>query len=274
LQTSGASIKPCVFCGHPVRDPATERIRAREHVFPFWVLDEFGVARDIIEFSPFEATREDGASLQVTIQTPIRRFDLNNFLLGAVCSVCNSGWMSRLETRVQPNLIALIKGDTVGSLDREALAKWALKTAYALWRYLNPPVGHAPLSHGLDLVGDGTTLPAHVAVFHRQAADWRIWFSACMTFAVETGDPQAMTACYERAYKVLVQLGHAQLLVQYFPLPGSEIAYDPAVARFLNANARVVEDSGLNIAGSGMTDANARFMMSNLIRALDSDAEG
>ena len=57
--------KVCVFCGKPVRDPLTERKRAREHVFPSWALEEFGVTRDTIEFSLFEAMWDDGASLQV-----------------------------------------------------------------------------------------------------------------------------------------------------------------------------------------------------------------
>jgi hypothetical protein len=263
---SNSPPKTCVFCGHPVRDPATNRTRAREHVFSFWALDEFGITRDRIEFSPFEAAREDGASLQLTAQTPIRRFDLNSFLLGAVCSTCNSGWMSRLESRVQPALTALIRDRTAKASNVDGLAKWALKTSYVLWRYLEPPVGRVPTSHGKQLVGDGTALPKHVAVFHRQATDWRVWFSLCMTFAVEGPNPSVIQRSYRRAYKVLLQFGHAQFLVQYFPYSGSEIAYDPLVSTLLNANAAVVQDSGLKIADVGIADPNFKFMMSNLIR--------
>jgi hypothetical protein len=180
--------KTCVFCGNPVLDPSTDRRRAREHVFSSWALEEFGVARDTIEFSKFEAMRADGSSLQTTIQTPIRKFDLNNFVLGAVCSVCNNGWMSRLETQVKPNLTLLIKDVSATPSDRRALAKWAVKTVYVLWRYLEPPVGAFPRSHGKQLIGDGMALPRRVAVFSRQAADWRVWFSLCTTYVVETAN--------------------------------------------------------------------------------------
>lgn len=54
---SNSSAKICVFCGLPVRDLATNRTRARD-VFSFWALDAFGISRDMIEFSPFEAARE------------------------------------------------------------------------------------------------------------------------------------------------------------------------------------------------------------------------
>lgn len=256
----------CVFCGHPVRDPATKRTRAREHVFPFWMLDELGIVRHTIEFSPFEATRGDGTSLQMTEQTPIRRLDFNSFVLGAVCSTCNNGWMSRLESRVKPNLLALISNNAAKSSDADSLAKWALKTTYVLWRYLEPPVGEAPLRHGRQLVGDAMALPKHVAVFHRQAADWRVWFSVCMTFTVEGPNPKAIQRSYKHAHKVLLQLGHAQFLVQYFPYNGSEVAYDPALCNVLAANMPAVQEPSLNPAGAGITDPNFLFMMSNLIR--------
>ncbi len=262
--------KICVFCGHPVQDPSTKRERAREHVFPAWALEEFGVTRDAIEFSVLEASREDRASLQTTIQEPVRKFDLNNFLLGAVCSVCNNGWMSRLETRVRPNLRLLI-GDASATAfdDRRALAKWALKTAYVLWRYLEPPIGDLPRSHGKKLIGDGTSLPGGVAVFTRQAMDWRIWFSLCMTFAVETAaDRTSVQHCYSRAYKVLLQFGHAQFLVQHFPLPKTEVAYDPAICALLSASLSAVADPTLAISSSGVADMNFQFALSNMIRPL------
>lgn len=260
------SKKICVFCGNPVRDPATNRMRAREHVFSFWALDEFGVTRDMIEFSPFEAVREDEASLHLTAQTSIRRIDLNSFLLGAVCSTCNNGWMSRLETRVRPSLKTLIGDRMADPADTDGLAKWALKTSYVLWRYLKPPIGQFPMKHGKQLVGDSTALPKDVVVFHRQASDWRIWFSLCMTFAIEGPNPKVIERCYRRAYKVILQFGHAQFLVQFFPYSRAEVAYDPAVCSLLNANATVVREDGLQVTESGIADPNFLFMMSNLIR--------
>lgn len=267
------AMKTCVFCGQPVRDPGTDRIRAREHVFPLWALEEFGIKREVIEFSTFEGSRDDGESLQLTEQTPIRSFDLNNFLLGAVCSICNNGWMSRLETRVQPDLRNLVRLSGASAHDRRGLAKWALKTACVLWRYLEPPVGNLPIGHARGLVGDGTTLPKQVAVFGRQSEDWRCWFSICMTFVVEAArDAHTVQQLYGRAYKVLLQLGHAQFLVQYFPLEGAQVAYDMNVCSLLAGNMSVVADDKIKL--EGVVEGNAAFVLSNVIRPLSSKVLG
>jgi hypothetical protein len=101
--------KVCVFCLNPVRVASTDRERAREHVFANWALKEFDLAKDRIEFSRFETTAPSPPSLQVSEQTPIRTVDLNNFVLGNVCSRCNNGWMSDLERATQPELRRLIQ---------------------------------------------------------------------------------------------------------------------------------------------------------------------
>lgn len=262
---SAKRIKSCVFCENPVRDTKTNRQRAREHVFPSWALDKFDVSGESIEFSPMEAARDDGGSLQMTAQTPIRCFNLNNFLLGAVCSTCNHGWMSRLEARVKWPLDNLI-GDTSAKLSEpKALAKWAIKTAYVLSRYLEPPVGRIPEKHGIQLVGDRLGLPKGVVVFHRQATDWRIWFSICMTFDVRGVNRDAVQSRYHNAYKFLIQFGYAQFLVQYYPNSQIEIGYDPTICSPLDAHATVFADPIFRVVDSGITDPNFLFMMSNSI---------
>lgn len=257
--------KTCVFCGNSVRNKKTNRQRACEHVFPAWVLDQFGVGRESIEFSPMEAARDDGHSLQMTVQTPIRHFDLNNFLLGAVCSTCNNGWMSRLETRIKPILENLAADTSAKIGEQKALAKWAIKTAYVLSRYLKPPVGRIPEKHGQQLVGDGLGLPKGVVVFHRQAADWRIWFSLCMSFDIRGVDSDAVQSRYQNAYKFLIQIGYAQFLVQYYPNSQIEIGYDPTICMPLDAHVAVFADPEFRVADSGITDPNFLFMMSNSI---------
>lgn len=51
-----------------------------------------------------------------------------------VCEDCNSGWMSALENLAAPVLTPLIEGDvvTLGALDQELIALWAMKTAMVL----------------------------------------------------------------------------------------------------------------------------------------------
>lgn len=263
--TSVRRIKVCVFCGNPVRDPQTGRSRAREHVFPAWALEKFGIERDMIEFSPMEAVREDGGSLQVSVQTSNRKLDLNNFLLGAVCSTCNHGWMSRLEARVKTALSALVASSDASAVEPKALAKWSVKTAYVLSRYLDPPVGRIPEKHGRQLTGEALGLPKGVAVFQRQATDWKVWFSLCMTFDVRSADREAVQSRYENAYKYLIQVGHAQFLIQYYPSSQIKIGFDPAICSLLDANSAIFSDRSLRIADSGIRDPDFLFMMSNSI---------
>ncbi len=119
----------CVFCRISIRGSKASRGRAREHVFPAWALNQFKIKRESIEFSPMEAVRDDYSSLQLSVQTAIRKFNLNSFLLGADCSDCNNGWISRLETRVKPTLEVLVEDTSAKPGESKALKKWAVKTA-------------------------------------------------------------------------------------------------------------------------------------------------
>ncbi len=58
-------------------------------------------------------------------------------IVRAVCSKCNNGWMSDLETLVQPTLGEMIRGRavTLTPADQVDIAAWASKTAMALEAY-------------------------------------------------------------------------------------------------------------------------------------------
>jgi hypothetical protein len=66
----------------------------------------------------------------------VRKHTLGDFNEGRVCLSCNTGWMSRLETGVQPILTSLIHADReVAHLtrrERDTLGHWAMKTAFVL----------------------------------------------------------------------------------------------------------------------------------------------
>jgi hypothetical protein len=173
--------------------------------------------------------------------------------------------MSRLETRVKPTLEILVGDTSAKPGESKALKKWAFKTAYVLSRYLKPPVGSIPGKHGRQLVGDGLDLPKGVVVFHRQVADWRIWFSLCNTFDVRGNDRNAIQDRYQNSYKFLIQFGYAQFLVQYYPNSQIRIGYDQSICTPLNADSTVFADRDLRVADSGITDSNFLFMMSNSI---------
>ncbi|RWK51070.1 MAG: hypothetical protein E5X54_32995 [Mesorhizobium sp.] len=258
--------KICVFCRNPVRDLHTGRTRSREHVFPFWALKGLSAVRDLIEFSRMEAISADGMTAQLSEQTSIRRLDLNNFLLGDVCSKCNNGWMSALEARMKPILAKLTAKVALPMAEREVLAKWAMKTAYVLSCYLDPPVGRIPAKHGHQLVGDTFTLPKGVAVFYRYAADTRIWFSISLTLTVQGTDEEAVRRRYQNAYKVLLQLGAVQFMVMFYPDSAVEISYATSVATLAAANVDTVGEHPVDRDMPDIGDPTFRFMMSTEVR--------
>lgn len=257
--------KRCVFCCMPVNDKNAGRHRAREHVFPAWLLDRLNARRDIIEFSKTEAKCADGRSLQLTDQAAIRQLDFNNFLLGAVCSTCNNGWMSRLENTVKPALGQLAENKPITIENPREIAKWVLKTVFVLSCYLNPTVGRVPDGHGRGLINETARLPKGVAVFRRQAADSRLWFSACLTFHVASSNENGMRSRYNNSYKYIIQIGHAQFLVQYYPSTRVRVGFDPAICTLLDTEAEIFKDTTLNLTASQIQDADFLFMMSTCI---------
>src|SRR5438128_6897657 len=57
-------------------------------------------------------------------------------LAGHVCRPCNNGWMSRLETAGRPLILDLAEGRrkifSLGDSEARLLARWTVKTCYAL----------------------------------------------------------------------------------------------------------------------------------------------
>ena len=213
-----------------------------------------------------EASSGDGLTAQLGEQTTIRRLDLNNFLLGDVCSKCNNGWMSALEARMKPILAKLTAKVPLGIEERQILAKWAMKTAYVLSCCLDPPVGRIPAKHGHQLVGDNLALPRGVAVFYRHAIDARVWFSIAMTFAVQGTDKEALWRRYQNAYKVLLQLGHVQFMVMFYPDSAVEIAYAKGIATLAAANVDTVPDHPMDQDMPDIGDPIFKFLMSTEVQ--------
>ena len=58
------------------------------------------------------------------------------FVLGGVCTCCNTGWMSRLEDSAKPLMTSLIRGGRtafgLSKEERALIAFWACKTGYAI----------------------------------------------------------------------------------------------------------------------------------------------
>ena len=141
----------CIFC-------AKEGKQTREHVIPQWLASYLGddVGLDTSLWKRSGNSVERGRTLSR------RQTDL---VLRRVCTECNSGWMSRLESEARPMLIPLIAGDTIqlNPQTRRVLLRWAVKTAAVLG-----PLQKAPEAVGKDIrrtLASGQNLGAEVALW-------------------------------------------------------------------------------------------------------------
>jgi hypothetical protein len=103
--------KPCIFCGGLGK-------KSDEDTWPSWLVEHVG---------PIPVT-VIGIADRPRRQTGIRRKK------SLVCKLCNNGWMSRLEKRVQPFLVPLIdrRGMWLDGEVQDAIARWAVKTVMVM----------------------------------------------------------------------------------------------------------------------------------------------
>src|SRR5271166_1829364 len=120
--------RQCLFCGASLTGT-----RSQEHVFPRWLLDEMGLRNKHVSAVHVFQPEDPDAPGELVSE---RALTLENMREGRICSGCNNGWMSQLEDRCRPILLALIQGrrrpEDLSEADCLPIAKWAAKTAYVL----------------------------------------------------------------------------------------------------------------------------------------------
>jgi hypothetical protein len=127
MKTWKNELRTCAFCGQVL----TSKINSKEHVWPKWLQKRLGV--DNRQFEGIHTGIPWGIH---TISTRVQSG--NSLVLGAICTSCNSGWMSELESKIAPIFEKL--WDTSGTsryivLDQQAcetIAHWTFKTALVL----------------------------------------------------------------------------------------------------------------------------------------------
>jgi hypothetical protein len=111
--------RKCLFCGQPLVAG-----RSKEHVLPQWLQQHLSIAG---HRAPLYTS---GGVIERTSQTA------GSYREGRVCTDCNTGWMSRLESDTRPILTGLVDGArTIASLnaaEKKTVALWQVKTALML----------------------------------------------------------------------------------------------------------------------------------------------
>jgi hypothetical protein len=112
----------CLFCRRRLGDVG----RAKEHVVPLWLQNEWGLSDKLLEPTHLD---KQGVVLSS------RRHSMSGLLAGHVCRLCNNGWMSGLETAARPLILNLAEGRrkirSLGDSEALLIARWAVKTCYA-----------------------------------------------------------------------------------------------------------------------------------------------
>ena len=144
----------CIACENPIQE------RAKEHVIADWLLEGLGIGEE--QLAQFIA---DSARGQV--KEARTSHSLNSFKEGRVCSNCNNGWMSELESEAKPILLALLSGPqnptSISESECLVLARWTLKTAIVL-SYATP-LGHPLPREHLKFLRDKPAMPPQIGVF-------------------------------------------------------------------------------------------------------------
>ena len=201
----------CLLCNKAVGGR-----RAKEHVFPVWLLKELEITDLDIAPSHFSPQGELLSS---------RKQTLSGVLEGRVCTQCNSEWMSSLESSNQDVLTSLFDSSkrlqALSHAQRNCLARWACKTSWLL--HLSSNYRHTvPRSHLHALPTADPPTPNNVVVLAAQHKSDRLfhWLqSPTWVVDMEPADSERIKAIAEFSYKISLQLRDLLLLVAWWPEP-------------------------------------------------------
>ncbi len=199
---------PCVFCnGTPV---------TKEHIFPQWLNRYFPPS----EIQTFEQARYGPRAYHISRQS----IGLD-FCVRKVCSKCNNGWMSALETTSIPVLDPLISNLDLKFLslhNQRQVALWAAKTAMML-----------------DITQDRPILPKEKLARMRShkaiPGGTRVWLGACaelyplvtgLTVRIDTVNVNDRDESLPTGFYAPIKIGHKCLYV-YFPMMDVVIQHPP-----------------------------------------------
>lgn len=162
-----------------------------------------------------------------------RRLTPEGLVAGRICAPCNNGWLSQLESSVQPVLAPLMDGrraiDELSITEATMVALWATKTAYVL-----------NLFSGFE----GLAKPDHIRHLYRARApiagtfvfgaqhghtDPFSWFQTRQLQFVTKGPPppppHVARLITDHCYKIGLQFGDLILITFFWPIPHWPVTY-------------------------------------------------
>lgn len=145
----------CIYCG-------SYENMTREHIWADWLRDY--IPRDMERHSGVSAVVHSDQSKN-TAEMKRREGDFHAQRLKIACHSCNTGWMSRLQTKAKPYLVPTLIGKNIDlyRAEQTTLAAWA--TMFVMTAdYLDNEIGSITSE-------ERVWFKDH----QRPPADWRIW---------------------------------------------------------------------------------------------------
>ncbi|MGG3803466.1 hypothetical protein [Metabacillus fastidiosus] len=221
--------RTCIFCGN------TEL--TREHIFAQWLLDEFNIRKVKMGMQHYSSY---GHKVSERPLTP------NSLINGLICQKCNNGWLSQIEDRVKPILIAFLKypSDNLGTLLKEQhklLSMWTFKTAIIL-NHASNYRNIVPKRH-FRYIYKHRRIPENVTVLmgmtkNTTELDWvqsqNVMHSGSTTIA---DNPRL-----QDIYKTTIQIDHLLLKIIYSPFYDYKYVHDDNDHCMLYPNLQVPEE--------------------------------
>ena len=154
-------MRKCKFCKNPAG--------SREHTIADWILQKINIQAEI--------RRVVGKS------PPVWFHNVQNLKVKSVCTTCNNGWMSQLESDSKPTIERLLRGSGIFRLhaaQQSIVARWAVKTAMVFETTAPPPPksqGHFYTQDECEQLRLNSTIPPRTFVWLGQFSAVGLWAS-------------------------------------------------------------------------------------------------
>ena len=193
----------CIFCGEAKR-------LSNEHIFPQWLQKYFGISKETLNIT------FSSEAPQVK-----RRLVFDRHLNGRVCTDCNGGWMSQLESKAKPILIDLLelKRRSFSEEDSHTLGLWIFKTVLTL--HSASPYPRSIPSHHYHLAYKGIG-PSHFMIhvaYLQDSLETPCWIQDQNWQGLQQhfqGDE--LKDKLTQTYRIMFGFGQFAVRVIYFPL--------------------------------------------------------
>ena len=171
----------CIFCNRPGK-------KTKEHLWPVW-MHPYLSRQGELKHKRGQLTSLLGE--EVSSKYLERQGHLSSIRLRVVCKICNSGWMSRLESKTKPILVNILTENSVllTASELETLAQWIAMKAIT-GEHAEPEIFVTPISDRIVFQSE-LEIPSYFEIYigsHNHAEN-TAWLRRSHTMALSPNGP-------------------------------------------------------------------------------------